>query len=217
MKYRTEIARVVVILFALSLFGCAQQTQTNQQRGTMIGAGGGAAAGALLGQAIGGDTTATLVGAGVGALVGGLAGNQIGAYMDKQEQDLRNAIAASEAASISREQDILTATFKGEAFFDTNSYVIKPGGYTELNRVAAVLNKYPQTRIQVAGHTDSRGAEDYNQQLSEKRANAVKNVLIQNGVDGNRIQAIGYGESMPVSSDYARNRRVEIVIIPIQA
>lgn len=214
-KLCSNLSRIFIILLAVTLVGCAQP-QNSQQRGTMIGTGGGAAAGAIIGQAIGSSTEATLIGAGIGALVGGIAGNRIGAYMDQQERDLQNAIASSEAASLRREQDILTATFKGEAFFDTDSYAIKPGGYSELTRVANVLNKYPQTTIQVAGHTDSRGNEDYNQQLSEKRANAVKNVLIQNGVAEGRIRAIGYGESMPVSSDFALNRRVEIVIVPIQ-
>ena len=85
--------------------------QTNQEKGTAIGAGTGAAVGAVLGQVIGRDTKSTLIGAGIGAAVGGLAGNQIGRYMDRQEQELRNAIAASEEASIYREQDILRATF----------------------------------------------------------------------------------------------------------
>lgn len=214
-KLCSNLSRILVVLLAVALVGCAQP-QNNRQRGTMIGTGGGAAAGAIIGQAIGSSTEATLIGAGIGALVGGIAGNQIGSYMDQQERDLQIAIAASEAASLRREQDILTATFKGEAFFDTDSYSVKPGGHSELSRVARVLNKYPQTTIQVAGHTDSRGNENYNQQLSEKRANSVKNVLIQNGVSANRIRAIGYGESMPVSSSFALNRRVEIIIVPIQ-
>lgn len=209
---------LLIVLMAVStvqLTGCT--VQNRQQQGTAVGAGVGAGVGAILGQAIGGDTEATLIGAGIGAALGGIAGNQVGRYMDMQEQDLRNAIAASEAASIRREQDILTATFKGEAFFDFNSASIKPGGYTEISRVATVLNKYPHTRIRVAGHTDARGSESYNLQLSQRRANAVKNALTQRGVDPRRIETVGYGESMPISSNPAVNRRVEIVIIPIQA
>lgn len=199
---------------ALSLVSCAG-LDTNQKQGTAIGAGVGAGVGAVLGQAIGRDTESTLIGAGIGAALGGLAGNQVGLYMDNQEQELRNVMAQSEAASIRRSQDVLIATFKGEAFFDYDSSVLLPGGRREIERVASVLNKYNQTQIEVGGHTDSRGSEQYNQQLSMRRAEAVKNALVQQGVAPQRIHAVGYGESLPVSSNHARNRRVEIVIIPI--
>lgn len=212
-KITTCILYTVLAAFAMA--GCAMQN--SQQQGTAVGAGIGAGLGAALGQVIGGDTESTLIGAGIGAALGGVAGNQIGRYMDMQEQALRNAIASSEAASIRREQNVLTATFKSEAFFDFNSFALKPGAYVEIDRVARVLNDYPQTRIQVAGHTDSRGSESYNMQLSQKRADAVKNALVQRGVNPQRIQTIGYGESMPISSSDAANRRVEIIIIPIQA
>ncbi|MFO7963366.1 MAG: OmpA family protein [Desulfobacterales bacterium] len=197
------------------LVGCAGQTR--QQRGTATGAAVGAGVGAILGQAIGKDTQGTLMGAGIGAVLGGIAGNQIGAYMDRQEQALRQAVAASEAASIQREQDILTATFKSEVMFDFDSAALKPGGYTEIARVADVLNNYPQTMLHVQGHTDATGPEDYNMRLSQRRAEAVKNALIQQNVDERRITATGYGESQPISSEPAVNRRVEIVITPIRA
>ena len=212
-RVTTFVLYAVLAVFAMA--GCAMQN--SQQQGTAVGAGIGAGLGAALGQVIGGDTESTMIGAGIGAALGGVAGNQIGRYMDMQEQALRSAIANSEAASIRREQDVLTATFKSEAFFDFNSFALKPGAYVEIDRVAKVLNDYPQTRIQVAGHTDSRGSESYNMQLSQKRADAVKNALVQRGVNPQRIQTIGYGESMPISSSDAANRRVEIVIIPIQA
>jgi len=211
--------KIILTTFSLMLFisliSCATM-QTKQEKGTAVGAGVGAGVGAILGQAIGGDTEATLIGAGIGAALGGLAGNQIGRYMDMQEQDLRNAIAASESASIRREQDILRATFKGEAFFDYDSSTLKPGAYSELRRISEVLNKYPQTTIEVGGHTDTRGSEEYNQVLSEKRAEAVKRELIQNRLSPQRIRAVGYGESRTISSDHAMNRRVEIIIVPIR-
>lgn len=205
----------VIMIVSVTLFSCAT-TQTKQERGTVIGAGSGAAVGAILGQAIGGDTESTLIGAGIGAALGGVAGNQIGRYMDLQEQELRNAIAASESASIRREQDILRATFKGEAYFDYNSAQLKPGAYPELRRISEILNKYPQTTIEVGGHTDTRGSEEYNQNLSERRALAVSDELMRNGVSVQRIQTVGYGESRPISSDHAMNRRVEIIIVPIR-
>lgn len=205
----------VALMVSATFFSCASM-QTKEEKGTAIGAGSGAAVGAILGQAIGNNTESTVIGAGIGAVLGGIAGNQIGRYMDRQEQELRDAVAASEAASIQREEDVLTATFKGEAYFDTDSYELKPGAVAELRRISEVLNKYPQTIIEVGGHTDTRGSEEYNQTLSEKRAETVKNELINNGVMAQRIDAVGYGESRPISSDHAMNRRVEIIIVPIQ-
>ncbi len=203
---------------AISLVSCAGQGQ-NQQRGTAYGAAGGAAVGAGLGQAIGGNTDATLLGAGIGLLVGSLVGNQIGSYMDKQEAALQNAMSATIAtnqASIQRAtDDMLMATFRSEVFFDINSYILKAGAYPELDRVANVLNQYPQTNIQIQGHTDSSGNEDYNMRLSANRANAVLRYLTQRNVDSRRMIAVGMGEGQPISSTPAQNRRVVIVITPI--
>lgn len=204
------------IALIASLTSCAS-LDNNQRQGTAIGTGIGAGVGAALGQAIGRDTEATLLGAGIGAVLGGVAGNQIGLYMDNQERELRNVLARSEAASIRRSQDVLIATFRGETFFRYDSATLLPGGYQEVARAASVLNKYNQTRIEVAGHTDSRGSERYNKQLSMRRAEAVKNALVQQGVSPARINAVGYGESHPISSSPAMNRRVEMIIMPPNA
>lgn len=211
---KKTVSTFVILVLAMTLFSCAGATR--QQKGTAAGAAIGAGIGAGLGQAIGGDTEGTLIGAGIGAVLGGIAGNQIAAYMDRQEQALRDAMAGSDAANIQRTQDVLTATFKSDVFFDLDSSTLKPGAYSEIDRVSNVLNNYPQTTIRVEGHTDSTGPEDYNQRLSEKRAKAVKSALIQRGVDPRRIQAVGYGESQPISSNNAMNRRVGIVITPIR-
>jgi outer membrane protein OmpA-like peptidoglycan-associated protein len=210
---RRVISMILCLALPLCFVSCAGPT--HQQRGAKTGVLIGAAGGAILGQVIGGNTEATLLGAGIGAAVGGLSGHQVGAYMDRQEQALRAAMAASEAASIERTQNVLTATFKGDVFFDFDSSTLKPGAYAEMNRVADVLNSYPQTMIRVEGHTDSKGSEAYNQDLSERRAHAVKNALTQKGVDSRRIQTVGFGESQPISSNDAMNRRVSIVIIPV--
>jgi len=205
-------------IVAITLIGCATQTQT----GTLVGAGVGTAVGAAAGQAIGHDTSSTLIGAAIGAAAGGLAGAAIGNYMDKQEQSMRQALANSEAASIRREQEVLAVTFKSDFFFDVNSSTLLPAAYDELERVSKVLKQYPETNIQISGHTDSTGSDDYNQKLSEKRAEAVKNALVGMGVNPSRITSIGYGKSKPIANNNTeagrqQNRRVEIRIIPQQA
>jgi len=208
---------ILIFLSLLATFSCASwEGSSKQTKGTVIGTGAGAAVGAGLGAALGGSTKATLAGAGIGALVGGIAGNQMGAYMDRQEQALQEVAAQSEAMSVQRTQDVITATFKSDVMFDVNSASLKPGAYAEIDRVANILQQYPDTNIRVAGHTDQSGSETYNQQLSERRAMSVKNALIQRGVADYRIQTIGYGESMPISSDAAVNRRVEIRITPVE-
>ncbi|MFO7861667.1 MAG: OmpA family protein [Desulfosalsimonas sp.] len=211
---KNTIKILLALILVVALIGCAGQTK--QQKGTGTGAAVGAGVGAILGQVIGGDTEGTLAGAGIGAVLGGIAGNRVGAYMDRQEQELQNAVATSEAASVRRQQDVLVTTFKSELMFDFDSATIKPGGMNEIARVAKVLNQYPQTLLRVEGHTDQVGPEDYNQRLSERRAEAVKNALIQQNVDPRRVSAIGYGESQPISSEDAVNRRVEIRITPIR-
>ena len=211
---KKTISLIAALIICASLFACAGTSR--KTTGLGAGAAIGAAGGAILGQIIGGDTEATLLGAGIGAAIGGVAGHQIGAYMDRQEQELQAAMAQSEALSIRREQDILTATFKSEMMFDFDSETLKPGAYAEIGRVADILARYPQTTIRVEGHTDSKGNEDYNQKLSEKRAESVKNAMIQKSVAPSRISTIGYGESQLISSSDALNRRVSIVITPIQ-
>ena len=205
------------LILTLALGGCANYSNTG--KGAAYGTAGGAAAGAILGQIIGGNTKSTLIGTAAGAVIGGLAGVGIGTMMDQQEADMRQALAQSEAIAVKREGDMLALTFKSDVTFDVNSATIRPGFYTELQQVAQILNKYPETTIQVIGHTDSTGSEAYNQTLSERRASSVKNALTQYGVLSSRINAIGLGESSPIAdnnTDYGRqqNRRVELRINP---
>lgn len=212
-----KITKRLIGMAVVVCIGCASMGE-KEQTGTAIGAGTGAVVGGVIGAATGSKNQRekAAAGAAAGAVIGGLLGNRIGAYMDKQEADLRNAMASTISqnnATIQRNNEqMLTATFKSDLFFDVNSSTIKPGGYAELDRVANVLAQYPQTMIRVEGHTDQTGSEQYNLQLSDRRANAVKNALTQKGIDAARITPVGMGECCPVSSDNAANRRVSMVL-----
>ena len=210
---------LLCVIFALVVSGCA--TDTKQKKGRVVGAALGTAVGAGVGYAIGGKKGAA-IGAGSGLLVGGLAGDRIGKYMDQQEAEMRQALAEVESASIQREQDILAITFKSDFSFGFDSATLKPGAEDEIARVAAVLIKYPQTNISIEGHTDSKGTEEYNMDLSRRRAEVVKNSLMGQGISSSRLQTIGFGESKPVATNDTeagrqQNRRVRIVIVPITA
>ncbi len=206
------------VLFILCFTGCTAP-QTKTEKGAVYGAAGGAVAGGVLGQVIGHDTKGTLIGAAIGAAIGGAGGYGVGKMMDNQEKEMRAALASSEAAAVSREGNLLAVTFKGDVTFDTNSAVVRPGLYSEINRVAGVMNQYPKTLIRVEGHTDSIGSNEYNMGLSNRRATAVKNLLVQRGISASRIEVVGFGETVPVASNNTeagrqKNRRVEIKIAP---
>lgn len=212
------IKTLVIFSSILTMIACAPQTNT--QKGATYGAAGGALAGAVIGQIIGGDTEATLIGTAIGAAVGGAGGAAVGNMMDKQEAEMRQALAESEAAAVRREGNLLAISLRGDVTFDTGSDIVRPGLYSEIERIAETLVKYPDTVIQVEGHTDSTGTESYNMDLSARRAEAVKNLLVQKGVDPSRILSMSFGESKPIASnnsDYGRaqNRRVEIKVAPV--
>jgi outer membrane protein OmpA-like peptidoglycan-associated protein len=173
--------------------------------GTVVGAGLGAAIGSTTGHA--GE------GAAIGAVSGALVGGVIGYALEKQEQDLKNM-----GYETSRNGNRVTAYFPNDTLFASGSADLMPGAYSELQRVAGVINSDPSVSVIVEGHTDSDGTREYNQVLSERRANAVRTALISYGVDPRRITAYGYGEDRPlVPNDTAynkqRNRRVEITLI----
>lgn len=212
------IKTLVIFSSILTMIACAPKTNT--QKGATYGAAGGALAGAVIGQIIGGDTEATLIGTAIGAAVGGAGGAAVGNMMDKQEAEMRQALAESEAAAVRREGNLLAISLRGDVTFDTGSAIVRPGLYSEIERIAETLVKYPDTVIQVEGHTDSTGTESYNMDLSARRAEAVKNLLVQKGVDPSRILSMSFGESKPIASnnsDYGRaqNRRVEIKVAPV--
>lgn len=196
----------------VALAGCEGiQQHPNTAGGAAIGALVGAAAGTLVG---GNDRRNALVGAGIGLL----AGAAIGSYLDQQQREL-NADLAGTGAEVSRDGDALLVTMPAGITFDVDSARIKPQFYGPLDRMAATLRKYPQSYIDVIGHTDSTGDPGYNQQLSERRAGAVQNRLVSRGVNRARMAAYGQGERQPVATNAttagrAANRRVEVRIVP---
>jgi len=217
LHHNMKLCSIFIIVCLFTVIACAPQTRT--QKGGMVGAGGGAAAGALVGYLIGKDAGSTLIGAAIGAAAGGAAGAGVGRMMDNQERDMREALAESEAAAIRREGNLLAISLRGDVTFDTDSSIIKPGMYSEIDRIAGVLNQYPDTVIRIEGHADSRGSEQYNMELSGRRAAAVQNMFIQRGLYRERVEAISFGESSPIASNEtaegrARNRRVEIKVAP---
>jgi outer membrane protein OmpA-like peptidoglycan-associated protein len=215
--------RISILFIALTfMLSACGGTMSNTEKGTATGVGIGAATGALLGQAIGRNTGSTLLGAAAGAVVGGIAGNMIGGYMDKQEREFQQLVAGREGTTVQRQQNNLSITMKSDVLFDTGSSLIKPGGYDEIARIAEILNRYPQTRVTIEGHTDSVGSESQNMKLSEERARAVGEALVARRVDPGRVTTLGLGESRPIASNATEsgkqsNRRVSLLVVPIEA
>ncbi len=213
--------KAMILIGAGLVAGCTTNPYTGQQQvsKTVIGTGVGAATGAALG-AIGGAIAGKPgKGAAIGAGVGALAGMGVGAYMDRQEAILRQKLAGT-GVRVVREGNNLRLIMPGNITFATNSAEIAPQFYSTLNAVALVLKEFPETLIEVTGHTDSTGNEEYNLQLSQQRANSVARYLIAQGIAPNRILAKGMGESMPIAPNdtpegRAANRRVEIRIQPM--
>ena len=205
--------------------GCATYTgQTNDpndpnrtQRGALIGAAIGAAAGLLSGDDAVERRQRAMVGAGIGALAGG----GIGAYQDRQEAELRRETAGT-GIDVSRDGDVIKLNLPDGVTFDFAKYDLKPQFYPALNTVAATLKEYNQTIVEVSGHTDSIGSDAANQTLSERRANAVAGYLMGQGVQRERLEIVGMGERYPVASNdtdsgRALNRRVEIRLLPLRS
>jgi len=201
------------------LAGCTTHADGTQSvNKTAVGAGVGAVAGGVLGNRLDKDKRGR--GTIIGALAGAAAGGGLGYMMDRQEAELREQLAgerAQHAVEIERvRDDLLKLTLANEVSFDVNSATVKPTFKPSLGKVAEVLQRY-DTRVTVVGHTDSTGAESYNQQLSERRAQAVLDELVREGVPYPRLSAVGRGEYEPRADNTsatgrAQNRRVEILL-----
>lgn len=173
---------------------------------TAIGTGAGAAVGAGVGALAGGKKGA-LIGLGVGALAGG----SVGLYLDKQAKELE------QVAETKRTENGILVNMKNDILFDVGSADLKAEAVTQLVQVGDIMAKYADNRVRIEGHTDATGSTDSNQKLSERRAAAVKTVLVSRGVREEQVTVLGLGEKNPVADNAsaegrAKNRRVNLVI-----
>ena len=219
MRSKPWFAAVAGLGLVASTAACTTDPETGERRisKTAIGGIGGALGGYLLGDIVGGrrDRTEKIVGAGIG----GIAGAAIGAYMDKQEREMRARTAGTDVEVVRQGDDLLLNIPSG-VNFAYNSAAAEPRFRATLDRVASVLSEYNQSYIDVYGHTDSTGSDSYNQGLSERRAVSVADYLSSRGVAPARIATRGFGETQPIESNEteegrAANRRVEIKIVPV--
>ena len=207
----------------MMLAACTTTTQNGDtdRNNAATGAIIGAVAGALLGSQVDDDGNRDR-GILVGAAAGAAAGAGIGVVMDRQENEFRAALEEEQRRSeieIERvRDDLLKLTFDSEVTFDFDSALIKSDFQSSLNKVSDVIAKY-ESEAEVVGHTDSRGSESYNQQLSEKRAMAVKIYLLEHGTEIRQLSSSGRGETQPRATNETEagrqlNRRVEIFVTP---
>ena len=200
---------------ALMLTSCESiQNANNTQKGAAIGTASGAVIGGILGNNIGKGKNAAL-GAVLGGIVGGVAGGVIGNKMDKQANDIKNALPGAEVERVG--EGIKITLSENMVNFAFNSAELTSSAKTNLDKLATVLINNPDTNINIYGHTDNKGTAQVNQKISENRANSVKNYLISKGIASSRMITMGRGFSEPIASNdtdagRAQNRRVEFAI-----
>lgn len=201
----------IFFAFSATLLMSACKSLNNTQKGSGIGVAAGATAGAL----IGGGGKSSVFGALIGAAVGGGAGYLIGHHMDKQAAEIKQAVPD---AQVERVGEGINMTFNSGLLFKISSSELSDEAKANLEKVAAVFVKYPETNILIEGHTDNTGTDEYNMNLSKQRAYAVSDYLAAKGVSSNRFDIKWYGETQPKYSndtDSSRklNRRVEVAIM----
>jgi len=216
---RTTMLTGLALSAAVVTAACTTDPYTGQRRinNTAVGIIGGALGGYLLGDLVGGrgDRTEKILGAGIGAIAGGA----VGAYMDRQEADLRRQTAGT-GVEVIRQGDDLVLRMPSGITFPVDSSAIQPQFRSTLDGVAQTLSTYDQTYVDVLGHTDSTGSDAHNQALSERRAQSVADYLSMRGVARARMGIRGYGETQPIASNdtelgRSQNRRVEIKVVPV--
>lgn len=209
MGTRSRAAVAALALVTSTLSGCAL-TKSNAGKGVLIGAATGAAAGAAIGNKNGG----TARGAIIGAAVGGAAGAIIGHQMDRQAREIAQNIPG---ATVERVGEGIQVTFASGLLYDYDSDRVRADAASNLRTLAQSLDKYPDTELVIVGHTDDRGTDAYNQELSQRRATAAATYLVSQGVSRSRIRPVGRGESEPKVANESeatrqQNRRVEVAI-----
>lgn len=217
MQIRTPLFAGIIGAIGLTACTPIENDTGNPRQRTTEGAAIGAVGGALLGAALGNSEEERRRGAAIGAVVGGGLGAAVGDTLDRQAAELRNSVDSR--IQIINQGDYLVVRMPDDLLFAVDSTAISAQLQDDLRSVAQSLQKYPNSTVEVVGHTDNTGTAAYNQDLSQRRAQAVSSVLIANGVSGGRIRAYGRGEDQPIASNQtssgrAQNRRVDIYIRP---
>ena len=200
----------ILILASVAFIGAGCKSMNKTQKGAVIGAGTGAAMGAIIGKAAGN----TAMGAIIGATVGGAAGAIIGNKMDKQAKEIENEV---KNAKVERVGEGIVVEFNSKVLFGFDRSDLSEQALGNLDELTRVLKKYPDTNIEIQGHTDNVGTDKYNKTLSERRASSVSNYLSSNGITSSRVSTRGYGENAPKYSNEdetgrSQNRRVDFLI-----
>lgn len=207
-KFHLYVLLFLILSLSIGQIGCSSVNKAGK------GAGVGAAAGAVIGGLLGSRSDETSKGAIIGAVIGGTAGAIIGTQMDKQAEELEEVL---DDATVERVGEGIKITMDSAILFDFNSADLRAPSTESLARLAESLLEYPNTDLVVVGHTDGSGSSEYNQKLSERRAESAASILLRNGVVVDRILVSGLGESDPIESNDTAvgrqaNRRVEIAI-----
>lgn len=205
-KFRSGL--IIILSASLILSGCASMKKA--EKGAAIGTATGGAIGAIIGRATGN----TALGAVIGAAVGGTTGAIIGNKMDKQAEEIKNTVPD---ARVERVGEGIVVEFNSNILFGFDKADLSAEAKGNLDKLVTVLNTYADTNIELQGHTDSRGSENYNQTLSEKRATIVSAYLAEKDIKVDRVTIMGFGETLPkydneTEEGRAQNRRVEFLI-----
>lgn len=202
--------KIMFFLLTASLLIVSCKSMNRTQKGAAIGAAGGGAAGAVIGKATGNTKLGTII----GATVGGATGAVIGHKMDKQAEEIEKSVPG---AKVERVGEGIVVEFNSQILFGFNSSALSNEAKSNLGQLANILTDNPDTDVEIQGHTDNKGTDSYNQDLSIKRAMSVKDYLAARNIPRSRMAIMGYGESQPkydnsTEAGRAQNRRVEFLI-----